>query len=60
MCDLIKAISMLCAEQDIDIGRSGVLATRRSRDRLFLRFVWNGDHLGFDVIQFFPEDGEFR
>jgi hypothetical protein len=57
--ELFAAIAMLCSERDIDIGRSGVLTTLRSRYRMFLRFKWNCDRLGFDVVQFFPEDLEF-
>jgi hypothetical protein len=58
---MLKAIAWLCTERDIDIGRSGVMTTRRSRDTRYWRFRWNGDRLcpGFDLVQFFPEDGEF-
>ena len=56
---ILRAIRLLLSERDIDIGRSGVLTTRRSRDRKYWGFQWNSDRLGFDLVQFFPEDGEF-
>lgn len=56
---MFKLLFFLLTERDIDIGRSGVLTTRRSRDRRCFWLKWNGDRVGFDLVQFFPEDLEF-
>lgn len=53
----MEAIAFLLFERDIQI-RSGVLTTRR-KTRRYLKFVPRTNTFGVDIIQVFPEDGDY-
>lgn len=54
---LLEAIAFFLLEKDVRVG-SGVLTTRKNVRR-YLKFAPSSNNFGVDIIEVFPEDGDY-